>query len=69
MPLADLTEDAVNWAIDEFDRLGRSAFLGTYGFGKARDYFLVKKGQAYDSPRRCSPPLSTWTSRIEGERI
>jgi 5-methylcytosine-specific restriction protein A len=49
MSLADLTADAVRQAIAEFDRLGRDAFLSTYGFGQARGYFLVHNGQHYDS--------------------
>jgi hypothetical protein len=49
MSLADLTPEAVRQAIAEFDRLGRDAFLSTYGFGKARGYFLVHNGNAYDS--------------------
>jgi hypothetical protein len=44
MSLADLTPEAVRQAIAEFDRLGRDAFLSTYGFGKARGYFLVHIG-------------------------
>lgn len=49
MSLADLTAVAVRQAIAEFDRLGRDAFLDTYGFGRARDYFLFHNGQSYDS--------------------
>ena len=49
MSLADLTPEAVRQAIAEFDRLGRESFLSTYGFGEAREYFLVHNGQAYDS--------------------
>ena len=41
MSLTDLTPEAVRQAIAEFDRLGRDSFLNTYGFGKARGYFLV----------------------------
>ena len=47
--ITDLTPEAVRQAIAEFDRLGRDSFLNTYGFGKARGYFLVHNGQAYDS--------------------
>jgi 5-methylcytosine-specific restriction protein A len=47
--LVELTPDAVLKAIAEFDRLGRSSFLSTYGFGKARGYFLVHNGKPYDS--------------------
>jgi 5-methylcytosine-specific restriction protein A len=49
MSLADLTADAVREAIAEFDRLGRDAFLNTYGFAKTRGYFLVHNGQPYGS--------------------
>ena len=49
MSLTDLTPEAVRQAIAEFDSLGRDSFLNTYGFGKARGYFLVHNGQAYDS--------------------
>ena len=49
-PLADLTSrQAVLQAIEEFDRLGREAFLAKYGFGKARQYFLIHDGRRYDS--------------------
>jgi 5-methylcytosine-specific restriction protein A len=36
-------------AIRECDRLGRDAFLKEYGYGAARDYFLLYQGKAYDS--------------------
>jgi predicted restriction endonuclease len=36
-------------AIRECDRLGRDAFLEQYGYGPARDYFLLYRGKAYDS--------------------
>jgi hypothetical protein len=50
MALSDLTSrEAVRRAIEEFDRLGRDAFLEKYGFGKARAYFLVEDGRHYDS--------------------
>jgi hypothetical protein len=49
MSLTDLTPEAVRQAIAEFDRLGRDSFLNTYGFGRARGYFLVHNGQAYHS--------------------
>ena len=48
--LSKLTdEQAVTGAIAEFERLGRDAFLGGYGFGKARSYFLRYEGERYDS--------------------
>ena len=40
---------AVRRAIEEFDALGRTAFLERYGFGKANAYFLVEGGDLYDS--------------------
>ncbi|MEO5897296.1 MAG: DUF3427 domain-containing protein [Vicinamibacterales bacterium] len=36
-------------ALDEFDNLGRDNFLAKHGFGRARSYFLVRDGRAYDS--------------------
>lgn len=50
MSIADLTSArAVNAALDEYDRLGRDAFLSRYGFGKAREYFVRRTGRLYDS--------------------
>lgn len=50
MALEDLDDRlAVLAAVDEFDRLGRSAFLAKYGFREARDYFLQISGKQYDS--------------------
>lgn len=40
---------AVRRALEEFDRLGRDQFLHKYGFGAARDYFLVTEAGRYDS--------------------
>ena len=41
--------DAVEAAMDEYDELGRQAFLDRYGFGPSRRYFLVRDGRRYDS--------------------
>jgi hypothetical protein len=49
MALSDLTASAVVKAIEEFDQLGRDAFLRKYGFGRARGYVLQRGGQSYDS--------------------
>jgi len=50
MALKDLTDPAaLRAAIDEFDRIGRAPFLRKYGFGPAREYFLVAGGRRYDS--------------------
>ncbi len=50
MALADLTSrEAVDAALDEFDRLGREAFLARYDFGRARRYFIQRSGALYDS--------------------
>lgn len=40
---------AVHRAIEEFDDLGREAFLHKYGFGPAREYFLTTDTGTYDS--------------------
>jgi hypothetical protein len=50
MTLSELTSSqAVLAAIEECDRLGRDAFLEKYGFGRARNYYLVYRGRRYDS--------------------
>lgn len=48
MPSLNLTKpQAVLQAVTEFNELGRDAFLAKYGFGKAREYFLLINGQQY----------------------
>lgn len=32
-------------ALEEFDRIGRSAFLEKYGFGEAKSYFIRRNGR------------------------
>lgn len=50
MTLNKLTSSvAVRAALDECDKIGRASFLQKYGFGPARDYFLVAEGKRYDS--------------------
>lgn len=50
MTLKDLTDPrAVVRAMEECDRVGRSNFLQTHGFGPADEYFLAYKGRFYDS--------------------
>jgi predicted restriction endonuclease len=49
MSLADVDQEHVLKAIDEFDDLGREAFLSKYGFGPARQYVVVYEGREYDS--------------------
>ncbi|MFE5734673.1 HNH endonuclease [Streptomyces sp. NPDC056528] len=49
MTLADIGAAQVTRAIEEFDRLGRRAFLELYGFGPSRTYRLVVDGRSYDS--------------------
>ncbi|MEU2281039.1 hypothetical protein ABZ614_03530 [Streptomyces sp. NPDC013178] len=49
MALMDISASHVMQAIEEFDRLGRDAFLEHHGFGRARRYFLQHDGKFYDS--------------------
>lgn len=50
MSLSDITSrQAVLGAVEEFDQIGRQAFLNKYGFGQAREYFLDYGGHLYDS--------------------
>jgi hypothetical protein len=50
MAFSDITDpDAVVRAVQEFDAVGRRAFLARYRFGEARQYFLSMHGKLYDS--------------------
>lgn len=49
MALRDVTAEGVQRAINEFDQLGRDAFLSKYGFGEARDWFLSYRERLYDA--------------------
>ncbi|MFJ5609190.1 HNH endonuclease [Streptomyces sp. NPDC093221] len=49
MAPSDVTRTEISRAIEEFDRLGRDAFLRTYGFRRALRYFLLHDGKRYDS--------------------
>lgn len=49
MGLKDLTVESVIAAVEEFDRMGREAFLARYGFAEAATYFLRHQGKLYDS--------------------
>lgn len=44
-----ITREAVLFAIKECDQLGHDKFRAKYGFGRARDYFLIYRGKRYDS--------------------
>ncbi|MFC7817014.1 MULTISPECIES: hypothetical protein [unclassified Streptomyces] len=49
MALNEITRAAVLKAVEEYDRLGRDAFLERYGFGPSRSYLLRIDGKEYDS--------------------
>jgi 5-methylcytosine-specific restriction enzyme A len=49
MALVDISREAVLTAINEFDRVGRKAFLEKYGFEPSRRYRIRHDGQLYDS--------------------
>ena len=50
MPIGELTSrEAVERALDEFDELGREAFLKRYGYGHAKTWFVERDGKLYDS--------------------
>ncbi len=40
---------AVEAAMDEYEALGGEAFRAKYGFGKAKNWFVVRAGKLYDS--------------------
>jgi len=47
MALADITKEAVDSAIVEYDELGADAFLAQYGFAPAKRYWLELNGKRY----------------------
>ena len=49
MALGDLTEDAVQSAMQEYDQLGDDAFLAKYGFADAKLYWITYNGKRYPS--------------------
>mgnify|MGYP002712961641 CR=1 FL=1 len=49
MVFSDVDRAAVLRAVEEFDRLGRDAFLQQNGFGRSRSCFLQHDGKLYDS--------------------
>ena len=49
MPIPDITRDAILAALDEFDAIGRPAFLKKYGFGRSRGYYILHNSKEYDS--------------------
>jgi 5-methylcytosine-specific restriction protein A len=49
MSISDLTRESVHRALDEFDQIGREAFLARYSLGRARGYFVLHNGNRYDS--------------------
>ena len=50
MSFSDISSrDAILDAVEEFDQIGRVAFLAKYGYGRAREYLLVYNGCLYDS--------------------
>jgi len=49
MAIKDITRQAVEAAITEYDEVGQEAFLSRYGFERARLYVLVHDGKSYDS--------------------
>jgi hypothetical protein len=50
MRISDLTDrSAVIAAMEEYDRLGQSAFLANYGFDPSRVYVVEHDGRRYDS--------------------
>jgi len=43
------SREAILAAVEQFDRIGRDAFLKKYGYGRAKSYFLDIDGRLYDS--------------------
>lgn len=64
MSLADITRDAVLGVLDEYDRVGRHAFLDRYGCGPVKKYFLTVDVKRYDS----KAIVGAAHGRLDGQR-
>jgi 5-methylcytosine-specific restriction protein A len=49
MAVSDITADAVNKVLDEFDQIGREQFLQHYDIGPARGWYVLRNGRKYDA--------------------
>ena len=49
MALTDITALAVTDALDEFDQIGRDAFLQRYDVGEAHGYYVLRNDKKYDA--------------------
>lgn len=49
MPPSDVSRSYIVSALQEYDLIGRAAFLYKYGFGYSTKYFLVHDGKHYES--------------------
>lgn len=68
MPRADITREGVLNAMEEFDAVGREAFLEGYGFNGAREYFLVHDGRRYDS-KAIAAVAHKWAPDSDGQAL
>ena len=41
--------EGVEKALDEFDEIGRTAFLAKYEFGESKSHYIVREGNQYDA--------------------
>lgn len=66
MALNELTRQEILRAIEEYDQLGRDAFLKKYGFGPARSYLLHHDGKTFekDFGMSSSPSRNDGTSHF-----
>jgi hypothetical protein len=47
--LTDITAEAITDALDEFDQIGRDAFLQRYDVGEAHGYYVLRNDKKYDA--------------------
>ena len=47
--LSRVTKEGVEKALDEFDEIGRTAFLAKYEFGESKSHYIVREGNQYDA--------------------
>lgn len=60
--LGEIGKPEIDKSLEEFDDLGREAFLGKHGYGHATTYLLAHRGRFYD-PKAVVGVAHSWTAK------
>ncbi|WP_134071672.1 hypothetical protein [Mycobacteroides salmoniphilum] len=62
MSLSELTAAVVNASMDEYDEIGGDAFRSKYGFGPAKDFFVIRNGRRTTPKQSQAQPMDIYHS-------